>query len=36
MTFERWQTLMQQLVDLKVIEQPIDVKAIYYEPTPAK
>jgi NitT/TauT family transport system substrate-binding protein len=36
MTFERWQTLLQQLVDLKVIAQPIDVKAIYYEPPPAK
>jgi NitT/TauT family transport system substrate-binding protein len=30
MTLERWQTLMQQLIDLKVIEQPIDAKAIYY------
>ena len=36
MTLERWQTLMQQLIDLKVIDQPIDVKAIYYEPPQTK
>jgi len=36
MTLERWQTLMQQLIDLKVIQQPIDAKAVYYEPQQTK
>jgi NitT/TauT family transport system substrate-binding protein len=36
MTLERWQTLMQQLIELKVIDQAIDVKSIYYEPPAAK
>jgi NitT/TauT family transport system substrate-binding protein len=33
MQAERWQTLMQQLVELKVIDQPLDVKSIYYQPS---
>ena len=36
MTLERWQTLMQQLVELKVIDRPIDVKSIYYQPPDTK
>jgi len=35
MKAERWQTLVQQLLELKVIDQPMDARAIYYEP-PAK
>ncbi len=33
MTLDRWQTLVQQLTELKAIDKPIDAKNIYYEPT---
>jgi NitT/TauT family transport system substrate-binding protein len=36
MTLERWQTLVQQLIDLKAIKQPIEAKEIYYEPPQSK
>ena len=32
MSLERWQTLVQQLVELKVISKPIDPRLAFYEP----
>jgi NitT/TauT family transport system substrate-binding protein len=32
MTVERWQTLINQLADLKIIDQRIDARAVFYEP----
>lgn len=31
MALERWQQLVRQLVDLKVIEKPIDPRAVFFE-----
>jgi NitT/TauT family transport system substrate-binding protein len=31
MTVERWQTLVQQLLELKVIEKPVDPQASFSE-----
>ncbi len=36
MTLDRWRTLVEQLVDLKVIEKPIDAQACFAEPSKAK
>jgi NitT/TauT family transport system substrate-binding protein len=32
MTVERWQTLIDQLADLKIIDQPIGARTVFYEP----
>jgi NitT/TauT family transport system substrate-binding protein len=36
MTIERWQMLVQQLVDLKVIDNQVDAQASFSEPTKSK
>jgi len=36
MTLERWQTLVQQLVELKVIDKPVDAQANFLESSKAK
>jgi NitT/TauT family transport system substrate-binding protein len=36
MTLERWQTLVKQLVELKVIDKPIDAQSAFFEPPRVK
>jgi NitT/TauT family transport system substrate-binding protein len=36
MTLDRWQTLVQQLVELKVIDKPVDAQRSFAEPSKAK
>jgi NitT/TauT family transport system substrate-binding protein len=36
MTLDRWQTLVQQLVDLKVIDKPVDAQSCFAEISKAK
>jgi NitT/TauT family transport system substrate-binding protein len=36
MTLDRWQTLVQQLVELKVIDKPVDGQACFAELSKAK
>ena len=36
MTLERWQTLVQQLVELKVIDKPVDAQTYFAELSKAK
>jgi NitT/TauT family transport system substrate-binding protein len=36
MALERWQQLVRQLVELKVIDKPIDARAIFSEPSQTK
>jgi NitT/TauT family transport system substrate-binding protein len=31
MTLERWRTLVSQLLDLKVIDKPVDAQALFFE-----
>jgi NitT/TauT family transport system substrate-binding protein len=36
MTLERWQTLVKQLVDLKVIDKPVDAQSAFFDSSKAK
>jgi hypothetical protein len=36
MNLERWQTLIQQLVELKVIDKPVDAQTFFAELSKAK
>jgi NitT/TauT family transport system substrate-binding protein len=36
MTLERWQTLVKQLVELRVIDKPIDAQSAFFEPPRVK